>query len=64
MKILASWFRKNEFASLSGIMLAVGNMGALSAAGLNVRGSGLAAGLFHTGRSGWCGICDYSRPAF
>ncbi|OYV07654.1 MAG: sugar transport family protein [Methanosaeta sp. ASP1-2] len=33
MKILAGWFRKNEFASLSGIMLAVGNMGALSAAG-------------------------------
>lgn len=33
MKILASWYRKNEFASLSGILLAVGNIGALSAAG-------------------------------
>ena len=33
MKILANWYRKNEFASLSGILLAVGNIGALSAAG-------------------------------
>ncbi len=33
MKILASWYRRNEFASLSGILLAVGNVGALSAAG-------------------------------
>ena len=33
MKILAGWYRKNEFASLSGILLAVGNIGALSAAG-------------------------------
>lgn len=32
MKILATWYRKNEFASLSGILLAVGNIGALSAA--------------------------------
>lgn len=31
--ILAAWYRKNEFASLSGILLAVGNLGALSAAG-------------------------------
>ena len=33
MKILANWYRRNEFASLSGILLAVGNIGALSAAG-------------------------------
>ena len=33
MKILATWYRKDEFASLSGILLAVGNIGALSAAG-------------------------------
>jgi MFS family permease len=33
MKILAAWYCKNEFASLSGILLAVGNIGALSAAG-------------------------------
>lgn len=33
MKILAGWYRKNEFASLSGILIAVGNLGALSAAG-------------------------------
>jgi sugar phosphate permease len=33
MKILAAWYRQNEFASLSGILLAVGNIGALSAAG-------------------------------
>ncbi|NLT37509.1 MAG: MFS transporter [Methanomassiliicoccus sp.] len=33
MKILATWYRKNEFASLSGILLAVGNLGGLSAAG-------------------------------
>ena len=33
MKILANWYRKNEFASLSGILLAVGNIGAISAAG-------------------------------
>jgi sugar phosphate permease len=33
MKILASWYRKNEFASLSGILLAVGNICALCAAG-------------------------------
>jgi len=32
MKVLAAWYRKNEFASLSGILLAVGNLGALSAA--------------------------------
>lgn len=33
MKILAAWYRRNEFASLSGVLLAVGNLGALSAAG-------------------------------
>lgn len=33
MKILSAWYRKNEFASLSGILLAVGNIGALCAAG-------------------------------
>ncbi|NYT02946.1 MAG: MFS transporter [Methanosarcinales archaeon] len=33
MKILAAWYRRNEFASLSGILLAAGNIGALSAAG-------------------------------
>src|SRR5512136_2152074 len=33
MKILASWYRENEFASLAGILLAIGNLGALSAAG-------------------------------
>ncbi|MBP2143776.1 sugar phosphate permease [Methanococcus voltae] len=32
MKVLATWFRKNEFATQSGVMLAVGNIGALSAA--------------------------------
>jgi sugar phosphate permease len=32
MKVLAAWYRKNEFASLSGILLAIGNLGALSAA--------------------------------
>jgi len=32
LKILAAWYRKNEFASLTGILLAVGNIGALSAA--------------------------------
>ncbi len=33
MKILTAWYRKDEFASLSGILLAAGNLGALSAAG-------------------------------
>ena len=33
MKVLAIWFKKNEFASMSGVLLAVGNIGALSAAG-------------------------------
>jgi sugar phosphate permease len=33
MKVLAVWFKKNEFASMSGLLLAVGNIGALSAAG-------------------------------
>lgn len=33
MKILAGWYRKNEFASLSGVLIAVGNLGAISAAG-------------------------------
>jgi sugar phosphate permease len=33
MKILSTWFRLNEFASLTGIVSAVGNVGALSAAG-------------------------------
>jgi len=32
MKILAVWFRKNEFASLAGVVIAVGNVGALGAA--------------------------------
>jgi sugar phosphate permease len=32
MKVLAEWFKSNEFASLTGILLAVGNIGALSAA--------------------------------
>ncbi|HRW82427.1 MAG TPA: MFS transporter [Methanothrix sp.] len=33
MKILSTWYRNNEFASLTGILIAVGNVGALSAAG-------------------------------
>ncbi|HPR66561.1 MAG TPA: MFS transporter, partial [Methanothrix sp.] len=33
MKILSTWYRKNEFASLTGILIAVGNVGGLSAAG-------------------------------
>jgi len=33
MKILVAWYSKDEFASLSGMLLAVGNIGALSAAG-------------------------------
>ena len=33
MKILSTWFRTSEFASLTGILIAVGNVGALSAAG-------------------------------
>jgi sugar phosphate permease len=33
MKVLAIWFRKSEFASMSGVLLAIGNIGALSAAG-------------------------------
>ena len=33
MKVLAIWFKKNEFASMSGVLLAIGNIGALSAAG-------------------------------
>ncbi len=32
MKILAVWFRKYEFATASGILLAVGSIGSLSAA--------------------------------
>jgi len=31
LKILSQWFRKQEFASLTGVLLAVGNFGALSA---------------------------------
>jgi len=33
MKILSTWYRKNEFASLTGILIAVGNVGGLCAAG-------------------------------
>ncbi len=33
MKIIATWYRRDEFASLTGILLAVGNLGALCAAG-------------------------------
>lgn len=33
MKIISTWYRTNEFATLSGILLAVGNLGALAAAG-------------------------------
>jgi len=32
MRILANWFRVHEFASLTGVLLAIGNIGALSAA--------------------------------
>ena len=32
MRILADWYRVHEFASLTGVLLAVGNIGALSAA--------------------------------
>jgi len=32
MKILAVWYRKNEFASMSGILLLVGNVGGIAAA--------------------------------
>ncbi len=31
MRVLALWFRKNEFASLSGMLLLVGNVGAIAA---------------------------------
>ena len=33
MKILAAWYREKEFASFAGILLAIGNLGALCAAG-------------------------------
>jgi len=32
LKILSRWFRENEFASLTGVLLAVGNFGAISSA--------------------------------
>ena len=32
LKVLAVWFKKNEFASLNGIILAVGNAGAIASA--------------------------------
>ncbi|MFA6952807.1 MAG: MFS transporter [Candidatus Methanomethylophilaceae archaeon] len=32
MKVLAVWFRKNEFASMSGVLLLVGNVGGIAAA--------------------------------
>lgn len=32
MKILAVWFRKNEFATMSGILLLIGNVGGIAAA--------------------------------
>ncbi len=32
MRILADWFRKNEFATYSGLLLAVGNIGSLASA--------------------------------
>jgi sugar phosphate permease len=32
LKMLASWYRKQEFASLTGVMIAAGNFGALAAA--------------------------------
>jgi sugar phosphate permease len=32
MKVLAVWFRRNEFASMSGVVLLVGNVGAIAAA--------------------------------
>lgn len=32
MRILADWFKSNEFATYSGILLAIGNVGALAAA--------------------------------
>ncbi len=32
MKVLAVWFRKNEFASMSGMLLLVGNVGGIAAA--------------------------------
>ncbi|KKH50184.1 MFS transporter [Methanosarcina sp. 1.H.A.2.2] len=33
MKVLSIWFKKNEFASMSGLLVSIGNAGALSAAG-------------------------------
>lgn len=33
MRLLADWFRKQEFATMSGVLLAIGNMGSLSSAG-------------------------------
>ena len=32
MKVLAVWYRKNEFASMSGVLLLVGNVGGIAAA--------------------------------
>ena len=31
MKVLAMWFRKSEFATMSGVLLLIGNVGALAA---------------------------------
>jgi len=33
MRLLADWFRRSEFATFSGILLAIGNLGSLSSAG-------------------------------
>lgn len=53
MRVLTDWFRKNEFATYSGLLLAIGNMGSLMAAaplvllmtGIGWRNSMLSVGL-------------------
>lgn len=53
MKILAAWYRKNEFASLSGHPASCGQYRCPERRrplGFDVRGPGLATGLHHTGR--------------
>lgn len=70
MKILAEWFRRQEFATLTGVLLSVGNIGALSAAaplGLLVAAVGwrysfMAVGVITVILAGGCWLLIRNRP--
>lgn len=71
MKVLAVWFRKNEFASMSGILLLVGNVGGIAAAtpmvimmdSLGIQNTYIVLALITAAIAGLCWILVRDHPS-